>query len=207
MNPTLCNQCEELVTSHEIGAEVELSLLFADVRGSTALAERVGATEFQRVIDRFYRAATDVFIRSDALVDKLVGDEVIALYVPGIAGGDHPRRAIEAAQELLSVTGHGSGATPWLPIGAGVHTGVAWIGAVGSSHALNQLTVLGDAANTAARLATAAGPGEILVSTDAWDRGGRIGSESETRTLELRGKEQPVTVKVVGAAGGAPVQA
>ena len=69
-------------------------------------------------------------MRSSALVDKLVGDEVIALYVPGVAGEHHPRRAIEAALELLKVTGHGSAEGPWLPIGAGVHTGVASIGAV-----------------------------------------------------------------------------
>ena len=199
MNPTLCNQCEVLVTTHEVGAEVELTLLFADVRGSTELAERVGPTEFQRQIDRFYRAATDALVRSAALVDKLVGDEVIALYVPGVAGEQHQRRAIDAALELLRVTGHGSVEGPWLPIGAGVHTGVAWIGAVGSSTALNQLTVLGDAANTAARLASAAGAGEVLVTFDAWEGSGTEAVERDTRTLELRGKQQPVSVKVLRA--------
>ena len=67
------------------------------------------------------------------------------------------------------------------------------------SHALNQLTVLGDAANTAARLASAARAGEILVSAEAWEGSGTDVLERETRTLELRGKQQPVTVRVLRA--------
>ena len=125
MNPTLCDWCESTVKRHEVGAEVELTLLFADVRGSTTLAEQVGPSEFQRLIDRFYRASTEILIETDALVDKLVGDEIIALYVPGIAGPDHPRRALDAAYRLLAATGHEAESEPWLPIGAGIHSGTA----------------------------------------------------------------------------------
>ena len=75
------------------------------------------------------------------------------------------------------------------------------MGAVGSSHSLNQLTVLGDAANTTARLASAAGAGEILISVDACERGSIDLPDAETRILDLRGKAQPVPVKVLTAQG------
>jgi adenylate cyclase len=206
MNPKICNLCDNFVRAHEVGAEVELTLLFADVRGSTALAERIGPTEFQRLIDRFFRAATEVLVESDALVDKLVGDEVIALYVPGIAGDKHPQRAVEAARALLAVTGHGSEQGAWLPVGVGVLTGIAWVSAVGSSQSVSQVTVLGDAANTAARLASAAGPGEVLVTLETWRRIDLDDAEFESRTLELRGKEEPVTVKVIRAESASGVE-
>lgn len=200
MNPALCDHCEITARKHEVGVELELTLLFADVRGSTQLAERIGPSEFRALIDRFYRASTEVLVRTDGLVDKLVGDEVIALYVPGLAGERHAQRALDAARELLAVTGHSGDEEPWLSIGAGIHTGTGWVGAVGSSDALNQVTVLGDVANTTARLASAAGPGEILVSAEACERGGLDVAGSETRTLELKGKSQPVTVHVLHAA-------
>jgi adenylate cyclase len=112
------------------GAEVELSLLFADVRGSTGLAERMPAQEFSRLISRFYGAAGRVVDNWNGLIDKFVGDEVVALFVPGFAGEDHAARAVEAGRELLRETGN-DGSDPWVPVGAGVHTGVAFVGSIG----------------------------------------------------------------------------
>ena len=83
LNPRLCNVCERYAAANLGGAEIELSMLFADVRGSTTLAEQMSTTEFSRLISRFYRVATDVMVNADALVDKLIGDEVTALYTPG----------------------------------------------------------------------------------------------------------------------------
>jgi hypothetical protein len=61
-------------------------ILFADVRGSTALAEQLGPVAFAALLNRFYRTATDVLIRHGATIDKLIGDEVMAFFVPGFAG-------------------------------------------------------------------------------------------------------------------------
>ena len=130
-------------------------MLFADVRGSTALAEQVSPTEFSRLISRFYKVSADVMVNSDAMVDKLIGDEVTGLYTPGLAGLDHARVAIEAAKLLLTVSGHTDKEGPWVPVGAGVHTGRAFVGSVGSEQGLTDITTLGDAPNTAARLASA----------------------------------------------------
>lgn len=197
LNPRLCNRCDEMVKMHEGGAEVELAMLFADVRGSTSLAEKLGAARFSQLINRFYRESTHVLIESDALIDKLIGDEVAALYVPGIAGQDYARRAVEAAQELLRATGHADPDGPWIPVGAGVHTGIAYVGAVGSRDGVTDITALGDTVNTAARLASSAGPGEILVSEDTLSLAGLKSEQWESRHLELKGRSEPIDVRVV----------
>ena len=121
LNRRLCNACFRQVREQPGGAEIELSLLFADVRGSTGLAERMSARDFSQLISRFYGVAAGVVDQWNGLVDEF-GDEVVALFVPGFAGTDHASRAIAAGRDLLRETGN-DGPDPWVPIGAGVHTG------------------------------------------------------------------------------------
>ncbi len=188
---------------HPGGAEVELSLLFVDVRGSTTLAEGMSATEFSRLMNRFYRVATDVLIRTDAFIDKLIGDEVMAVYIPILAGSEPAHKALQAAQELLRATGHGEPGGPWLPVGVGVHTGTAFFGTVtGAEGALSDFTALGDTVNIAARIASRAGPGEALISDDAYFAAGLDLGQLEHRQLELKGKSEPVGVRVMRATTG-----
>ena len=115
------------------GAEVELSMLFADVRGSSKLARQMSALEFTRLMDRFYRASSEVLVEHDAIIEKFVGDEVVGLFLPFLAGPDHATRAVEAARALFEATGYGSAEGPWVPLGAGVHTGSAFVGVVGGT--------------------------------------------------------------------------
>jgi adenylate cyclase len=197
MNPNLCDRCERFVKKHEVGVEVTLTLVFADVRGSTPLAERLGPSAFHRLIDRFYRTATDILIEEDALIESLIGDQVAALFVPGIAGPQYARRGVRAAQRLLEATGHGSSEGPWVELGAGVHTGTAYVGSVGSERSMSIVTVLGEAANTTARLASAAGVGEVLVSEATRAATGLDLRNCEARSLELKGVGQPVDVRVL----------
>ncbi|HEX6384673.1 MAG TPA: hypothetical protein VF177_08395 [Anaerolineae bacterium] len=89
MTPELCQQCQSYASRYLRGAEIELTMLFADVRGSTTLAERMSAAEFSQLISHFFAVASDLLMRSHALVDRLVGDQVIGRYVPGFAGPDH----------------------------------------------------------------------------------------------------------------------
>ncbi len=197
LNPQLCNVCEIFARKHLGGAEVELSLLFGDVRGSTQLAENLGTAEFSRLINRFYRASSQVLVHSDALIDKIIGDQVAGMYVPGIAGATHARKAIEAAGAIMQATGHGDPDGPWVSLGAGVHTGTAYVGTVGSQDGTIDITVLGDAANTAARLASSAGTGEILISEPAYRAAGLDFGQPEIRKLELKGKSAPMSVYVL----------
>ncbi len=197
-NPTFCEAC---LNEEVEGAEVEITMLFADVRGSTALAERMSASDFSQILNRFYAVATRVLIQSNALIDKLVGDEVIGLFIPGFAGAQHAHLAIHAAQELLHLTGHGSPNGPWLPIGVGIHTGNAYVGLVGSEGGVGDLTALGDAMNIAARLTSLAGTGEILISQSAC-RAASLDARTELRRLDLKGRSEPIDVQVLKIGAG-----
>ena len=196
LNPRFCNACEEFARTHPGGAELEITMLFGDIRGSTALAQRLGTAAFTRLINRFYIAATGVLMDADALIDRLLGDEVVALFVPAFLADRHARVAVRAAQGLLGATGHGEPGGPWVPVGIGVHTGTVFVGAVGE-RGTTEITVLGDNANVAARLASLAGPGEILVSEAAVRAAGLAERGLETRRLELRGRSGPVDVRVL----------
>jgi len=199
MNPHLCNACELFAEEHQGGAEVELSLLFADVRGSTTLAENMSAVEYSKLISRFYNVATRIMVNSDALIDKIIGDQVAAMYTLSLAGQDHAAKALAAAQQLLHDTGHHSAENPWVPIGIGVHTGIAFVGSVGRDTGVTDITVLGDAPNTAARLASNAKSGEILISGPAYEKIDLDLGPLERRSLKLKGKSQPVTVHVLSS--------
>jgi adenylate cyclase len=197
LNRRLCKWCIRAMHKHPGGAEVEISLLFADVRGSTAIAENMPPADFSRLMARFYGAAAEVIDERDGIVDKFVGDGAVALFIPGFAGSEHAAQAIAAAQGLLVQTGN-DGPEPWIPIGAGVHTGKSFVGAVGEGDA-RDFTALGDTVNTASRLTGLAGAGEILVSADAASAGGLETTGLERRTLAVRGKSEPVEAWVATA--------
>jgi adenylate cyclase len=189
-NPKYCRSCFHQLSTYHAGAEVDCSLLFADVRDSTTLAEGMTPREFRDRMDRFFESATRVLIEHDAMVDKYVGDEVMAVFIPGIAGELHAQRAIEAGRALLRLTDHG------LPVGAGVTSGVTFVGAVGSGEKVD-MTAMGDNVNVAARLASAAGAGELLVTLAAAKAGNLADAGLEHRSLALKGKTGPTEVLVL----------
>jgi adenylate cyclase len=200
-NPRTCNQCEKVMLKHHGGAEVPGSMLFADIRGSTAMAERMTPGEFHDLLDRFASVASATVFAHNGFVDKFIGDEVVAVFAP-VFGADHAKRAVDAGLDLLRATGHGDPGGPWVPVGAGVHTGNVWFGAVGdAAHA--ELTVVGDPVNVTARLAAQAETGELLVSTEAAAAAG-VETASPRRVLELKGKQDPfevVTLRVGPSTG------
>jgi adenylate cyclase len=197
-NPRFCQPCEKF--ERPGGAEVVITMLFADVRGSTKLAEQMRARDFSQLMNRFYTVATHVMIQTDALVDRLIGDEAIGLYIPGFTGQEHSRKAIESAQELLRLTGYLDSKGPWLPIGIGVHTGSAYVGVVGESGSTQDFTALGDNVNITARLASEAGPGEILISDAAYSAAKLDLRGLEHRQLNLKGKSEPIGAYVLRVA-------
>jgi adenylate cyclase len=196
-NPRVCSSCFDFMSRHHGGAEIEATILFADIRGSTAMAESMPAAEFRGRLDRFYSTATEVVFDHDGNVDKFIGDELMAAFFPLISGDHHVALAVGAARALLEATGHGDPDGPWVPVGAGVHTGMAWVGAVGDA-AHTELTAVGDTVNTTARLAAAAGPGEVLVSLAAATAAG-LEPGLERRSLDLKGKAAATEVVVLTA--------
>jgi adenylate cyclase len=195
-NPKYCGNCFGMLRRNHGGAEVECSLLFADVRGSTPLAEQMRPREFTRLMGRFYDTATAVLVNRDAIIDKFVGDEIIAIFIPALTGESHAGRAIDGARDLLNATGHSDRGGPWIPVGVGVNTGTAYVGAVGEGHD-TELTAMGDVVNTTARLASAAAAGEILVASGA-AASARLATDGlERRSLTLKGKSEPTDVLVL----------
>ena len=191
-NPTWCNSCLTFITANHGGAEVIVTMLLADIRGSTTLAEGSSPAAFHELLDRFYATATRVVFDHDGYVDKFVGDELVALFFPLLSGERHAARAVEAARALLVATGHADRDGPWVPVGAGVHTGSVWFGAIGEE-AHVELTAVGDAVNTTARLATMAGAGEVLVTVDAATQA-ELDPELPRDTVEIRGKASSTEV-------------
>jgi adenylate cyclase len=196
-NPKYCRGCFLDLYRNRSGAEIECTLLFADVRGSTGLAESMASSDYRGLMNRFYATAVDELVRYDAFVDKFVGDEVIGIFVPALTEQLHARQAVLAGMALLAATGHESG-EPWVPLGVGVHTGLAYVGAVGTEEHV-EFTALGDAVNVAARLASAAGPGELLVTDAAARAAGTAGVDVEHRRVNLRGRTEPVEVMVLSS--------
>ena len=194
-NPKYCGGCFKDLYAHRVGAEVECTLFFADIRGSTRLAETMRPNEFRTLLDRFYETAAEVLVAHEAVVDKFVGDEVVGFFVPALAGMDHARRAIDAGVALLRATGN-DGDAPSVPIGIGVNTGTAYVGAVGTAEHV-EFTALGDAVNVTARLASAAGPGELLVTEAAAQAAAFPTGGLHRRQLDLRGKTAATDVIVV----------
>src|SRR6267378_4416006 len=175
-NPHFCEKCESVLAQERGGAEIEIAMLYADVRGSTQLAAGMRPAEFAALMQRFFQTAIKIFTWTDAIVDKMVGDEVIGIYVP-------------------CLTGHADPAGPWLSIGVGVHSGETFMGSIGVEGGNYQFAALGDTMNLGARLVGAAKGGELIMSATVWnDVSGEI--SAEPRSLELKGYAERVTAYV-----------
>lgn len=196
-NPTLCNTCFEKAPMG--GVEMEVGVLFADVRGFTALAERLSSDDVAQILNRFYAAASKILTRS-AIIDKLVGDEVMALYLPQLLNEGWEDDLLRDAIDLLTSVGYGTSEQPWLPLGVGIDVGRAYVGNVGDGE-VKDFTALGDVVNTGARLQAAAAAGQIVLSDRLFERLATQPADTTATSLDLRGKQQsqPARVIEVGA--------
>lgn len=196
-NPHYCNTCDDFSKKYQGGAEVPLTMLFADIRGSTALAEKIGAKEFSNLINRFYIKSTTVLSQAGAMIEKLVGDEITAVFSRGTSGENYFGQAIEAAKELLRETGHADEKGPWVQVGIGIHSGETFIGSVGKPDGIMEVAALGDVPNTASRLTSLAAPGEILVSEDTIVAAKLNTQGMERRQLALKGRDKEIAAFVL----------
>lgn len=199
LNPHICNLCERFATVYKGGVEIEMTVVFVDIRNSTSMAENMTAEEFSKLVNRFYRQVTDIFYNNNGLVEKFQGDEVGGFFVPGIAGHGFTGKAIKTGMQALSTLGYGTSEGPWIETGVGIHTGIAYVGSVTTTSGFTDISILGDTVNTAARLTSSAGSGEILIS-DVTRTKARISAGSlERRTLKLKGKTGTMDVWVMKA--------
>jgi adenylate cyclase len=195
-NPLLCNACFGQIGKMPGGAEVEISVLFADIRGSTGIAERTSAGEFRRLVQQFYFKAATAIDGHDGVIDKFLGDGIMVLFLPVVAGDRHALRAIEAGEAVLRAVEDRELVAGGVRIGVGVNTGAAFVGAIGSGDKLD-FTALGDTVNIAARLGSDSAAGELLVSEAAWRASGRT-DPVERRNLTVKGRTEPLEVVVLG---------
>jgi adenylate cyclase len=201
-NPNICATCVELAPPG--GMTTEVGVLFADLRGFTSDSERRSPAETSEELRRFYAHAEKVFF-PEALIDKLIGDEVMALYVPPIVlarvpkADDDARRHIAGvmlrhARALLERVGYGSDEGPHFALGIGLDFGEAFIGNIGD-RAVHDFTAVGDVVNTASRLQGQAAAGEVVLSARlAQWLDGAVGVPDQ---VELKGKAEPVEVRRV----------
>jgi adenylate cyclase len=195
-NPTVCGMCVE--ASPPGGMTQYTGVLFADLRGFTARFDGGDPREASLLLRRFYASAEDVLF-PDAVIDKLIGDEVMALYLPDLkrelSRDDVPATMFRHACELLRSVGYGSGAKPFAEMGIGLDAGDAFVGNIGQ-RALYDFTAVGDVVNTASRLQGQAAGGEVVMSERvAAGLRALVGTRVE---LQLKGKREPeVAYRVV----------
>lgn len=165
--------------------------MFVDVRGFTALSEKIQPASVVARLNLFYNLAARTVFNLDGTLDKMVGDQVMVFFGAPFRPEDHARRAVQAAIEIVAGAQSPGEGLHGLPVGGGVATGEVFMGNVGEGE-VRDFTVIGDTVNTAARLQAAAGPGEVLVTDETYLAVSANFSSQEERTLELKGKEAPL---------------
>lgn len=175
-------------------------MLFVDVRGFTALSERLPAGEVVARLNRFYDLAARVVFGLDGTLDKMVGDQVMAFFGAPYRVGDHPQRAVRAALEIVAGVETMAEGGDLLHVGGGVGTGEAFMGNVAQGE-VRDFTVIGDVVNTTARLQGEAQAGEVLVMEETYRHVAPDFPDAPQRSLDLKGKAGPETVRVLRADG------
>jgi len=185
------------------GRLAEVSVLFADIRGFTTLAESETPQETVSMLNAFFTAMAKVIFRNEGNLDKFIGDCVMAVWGSPSSHPDDPARALRAALEMqaemegLNQQRVASGRQP-IAIGIGVNTGQAVVGYMGSSER-HEYTAIGDSVNTAARLCSLAKGGEVLASEAAIERAGGGFNAEALPIAQVRGKEKGVAIYRVTA--------
>ena len=187
-NPSLCGKCFDFMEEYQGGAEVELVVMFADLRGSTEIAATMSPGEYTRLLNTYYGIAGAAVQGPGGIVDKYLGDGVLALFLVGYCDRDPASTAVDVAQRILErAAEHGE-----LPVGIGIHYGLAYVGIVGQAGQPTNFTALGDAVNVAERISSSAAAGELLVSEAAMAQLPERPARAQPRELDLKGVTEPV---------------
>ncbi len=200
MNPNTCTICESMFTTVMRARKVTIdaTVMFADLRGYTSLSQSLPADAISRLLDAFYDDCADAIWEQDGLLNKTIGDAVMAVFNFPIKWPDHARRAVLAAREIQrrwtaerdALAGEFGVGAAELGVGIGIHAGELSFGEFGRSH--RDLTAIGTVVNTASRAQAAAGPGEILVTAAVQQRAGSDFSDNAPKAYQLKGFDTPI---------------
>jgi class 3 adenylate cyclase/DNA-binding NarL/FixJ family response regulator len=183
--------------------ELEVTVLFSDIRGFSAIAERLTAREIAEIVGRHLGAMAEVIVDHGGTIDKFQGDAVMVVFGAPEPYPDHAERALRCAlamqhrQRELNAQGWGTDSIEALQVGIGLNTGVVMAGAVGGGGRL-EYTVIGDAVNVAQRLQSEAGGGEVVAAASTVSAAPSVPAEPIGPRL-VKGREEPVEVyRIVG---------
>ncbi|NUN48309.1 MAG: FHA domain-containing protein [Candidatus Brocadiae bacterium] len=206
LSPNVVEQIVDGSKKIELGGKSqEVTVLFSDIRGYTALSEKLSADQMIRLLNEYFQEMTAEIFRFEGSLDKFIGDALLAVFGSPFRGPDDSDRAIQCAlamQEKLKRMNAewAQRGQPVIEMGIGINTGVAALGMVGSEQRM-EFTVIGDVVNTASRLCGAAGPGQILVARQTIDRVQPIFDWRALDALKLKGKEKEFEVVEVRGLG------
>ncbi len=202
MNPNTCTICELMFTKVMKARKITIdaTILFADLRGYTILSQSQSSEAVSGLLDAFYDECAHAIWNRDGLLNKTIGDAVMAIFNFPIHQADHPRQAVLAAQEIQQrwnarreTLGAELGlASAELGVGIGIHCGELSFGEFGRSH--RDLTAIGTVVNLASRAQSAASAGEILVTQAVHDRAPSELAGSQPQQRELKGFEGATTL-------------
>jgi adenylate cyclase len=202
MNPNTCTICELMFTKVMKARKITIdaTILFADLRGYTSLSQSQSPEAVSGLLDAFYDECAHAIWEHDGLLNKTIGDAVMAIFNFPIRQGDHPRQAVLVAQDIQrrwNATRETLGAELGLAraelgVGVGIHCGELSFGEFGRSH--RDLTAIGTVVNLASRAQSAAAAGEILVTQAVYDRAQSELAGSRPQQRELKGFEEPTTL-------------
>lgn len=193
MNPNLCTICETNFTKVKKKKQLVISatILFADLRGYTSLSEKSERSEVLHMLHNFYDECASAIWERDGIINKFIGDAVLAIFNFPIEQDDHARQAVLAGVEIQKKWMERNPTETNVGIGVGIHSGDASIGEVGTAY--KDFTIIGPVVNLASRIQSAAGLGEIVVTEAVYHQVKDLFPHASTRNYELKGIEEPVT--------------
>ncbi len=180
------------------GSRYEVTMLFADIRGFTAMSERHTPEEMVQTLNEYFEVMVDILFRHGGTLDKYVGDEIIGLFGAPVEVADSPLRAVRCALDMMRALDEhnrirSSGGREPIFIGIGINTGPVIAGAIGSSQTL-QYTVIGDAVNTAARLCGVAKKNEVIISQTTYQASLPYVIVDQREPVNVKGKSQALQI-------------
>ncbi len=199
LSPAISQKITAEAADIRLGGESQrITLLFADVRGFTTMAEKMKPREAVEVLNEFFARMTNVIFEHDGTLDKYLGDGLMALFGAPFALQNDAEAAVRAAvdmQKSLAELNKISGKPP-LQIGIGIHTGEAVVGFLGTERRMDY-TAIGDTVNVASRLTSQAGPGQIVISAATHAQLGREIPCTQLAAMKLKGRDEPIDVHEV----------
>lgn len=200
MNPNTCTICELMFTRvmKARNITVDATVLFADLRGYTELTQQVPPEGIQALLDAFYDECAAAIWQYDGLLNKTLGDAVMAIFNFPVHHADHAAKAVQAGREIMrrcaqrqgELTGKFGLSDHDLGVGVGIDSGMTAFGEFGKSH--RDLTAIGTVVNRAARAQAAAKHGEILVTRAVYDRAGPAVENAREGQYRLKGFADPI---------------